>query len=158
LTSWRIKLFPYLFPAAYEAEYLSENGFTNIHLLDVSLHLIEKIRPKFQDSKSIHIHYQNFFEHEAEYDLILEQTFFCAIHPSLRINYVKKMHKLLQPKGKLVGVLFDRYFASNPPFGGSQAEYESIFKDHFDFHTLEKCYNSTPPRAGNELFINFLRK
>lgn len=42
--------------------------------------------------------------------VLMEQTFFCAINPSLRKDYVAKMHELLAPNGKLVGVLFDKEF------------------------------------------------
>jgi SAM-dependent methyltransferase len=142
---------------AYEAEYLIRNGFTNITLLDVSLLLVDKLRSKFENTTGIKIILQNFFEYSGSFDLIFEQTFFCALHPSLRQEYVKKAHELLNPGGRLVGVLFDRFFAENPPFGGSAAEYEALFKPSFSFHTFEKCYNSIKPREGTELFINLIK-
>ena len=89
----------------------------------------------------------------GKYDLIVEQTFFCAIDPSLRTVYAEKMAKLLNPKGKLVGLLFDCNFDGGPPFGGSKTEYITYFEPYFKFNFLEKCYNSISPRAGNELFI-----
>lgn len=85
-------------------------GFTDIHLLDISLLPINKFlenNPSFPVHQTIH---QNFFEHQGSYDLILEQTFFCSIDPELRLEYVKKMQSLLKPEGRLVGVLFDRIF------------------------------------------------
>ena len=42
--------------------------------------------------------------------LILEQTFFCAITPSLRLNYVMKVYRLVTDGGSLVGLLFNRTF------------------------------------------------
>jgi methyl halide transferase len=61
-----------------------------------------------------HLLQADFFElntgkgkHLPEFDLIVEQTFFCAIDPSLRKNYFKKVHQLLKPGGKLVGLLFN---------------------------------------------------
>ena len=65
------------------------------------------------------------------------------------------MNELLAENGKLVGVLFNREFGNNtPPFGGDKTEYQTYFNDYFDFKVMENCYNSIPPRAGNELFIN----
>jgi hypothetical protein len=100
-----------------------------------------------------------FFQHEGQYDLILEQTFFCAINPALRKDYVAKMKTLLMPEGKLVGVLFDKEFdKEGPPFGGCKCEYEPLFKNDFHFKTFEACYNSAKPREGSELFMIAVRK
>lgn len=129
-------------------------GFQNIHLLDISSLPIKdflEMNPSFPPAQT---HYQDFFEHQGSYDLILEQTFFCALDPVLRPIYAKKMHELLKPGGKLVGVLFDRIFGSNgPPFGGSAKEYRTYFEPYFELEKFEPCYNSIPPRMGFEIFI-----
>lgn len=86
--------------------------------------------------------------------MILEQTFFCAISPELRSNYVDKIFELLKQNGTLAGVLFQFPLTTQgPPFGGSKTEYEKLFKNKFKIKTLEECYNSIKPRKGNELFI-----
>lgn len=140
---------------SYEAAYLLEQGFTNITLIDISPLLTEELSKKFADQsgKQLTIITGDFFELQAQYDLIIEQTFFCALQPSQRGDYVKKMHELLKPGGKLVGVLFDRAFEGGPPFGGSKAEYEPLFGSTFSLRTMEPCYNSIKPRAGTELFF-----
>jgi len=143
---------------SYEAEYLINKGFTDITLIDISPTLIDDLQEKFQNNSNLKIILGDFFEHQGEYDLIIEQTFFCALPPKMRENYVSKMHQLLSKKGKLVGLLFNKTFESGPPFGGSQAEYEQLFKEHFDFKTMEICYNSIAPRAKSELFIEFQKK
>lgn len=143
---------------AYEVAAAWTLGFTNIHLLDISqlpINIFLEKNPLFPVSQVFH---QDFFEHQGTYDLILEQTFFCAIDPELRSAYVKKMHSLLKPKGKLVGVLFDRKFSiDGPPFGGTLSEYQALFKHYFDLEIFEPCYNSIHQRWGSELFIK-LRK
>lgn len=69
------------------------------------------------------------------------------------------MAKLLKPKGKLVGVLFDREFdTSHPPFGSNKQEYEQRFETHFDIDIMQPCYNSHPARQGSELFIKLQAK
>jgi methyl halide transferase len=141
---------------AHEAEYLLKQGFTNITLIDISATLVNLLQEKLQNSIEkgyIRVIHQDFFEHSGIYDLIIEQTFFCAIDPSLRTIYAEKMSVLLKPKGKLVGLLFDCNFEGGPPFGGSKAEYIPYFEPYFAFKIFEKCDNSIPPRAGNELFI-----
>lgn len=140
---------------AYEAEYLLEQGFTNITLIDIAEVVVEKIKEKFENNPHIKVLHQDFFELDNQFDLILEQTFFCALNPKLRQQYSIKMNQLLAENGKLVGVLFNREFGNDtPPFGGEKAEYQTYFNDYFDFKVMDICYNSIPPRAGNELFIN----
>jgi methyl halide transferase len=141
--------------SAYEAQYLLDLGFCDITLVDISVTLVSQLREKLINTPVKVVH-QDFFELAGKYDLIVEQTLFCALSPSLRAKYVETMHRLLTPKGKLVGLLFNRTFeAQGPPFGGSTNEYTSLFEKHFLFHTIDYCTNSVEPRSGTELFINF---
>lgn len=133
-----------------ELIYLEKIGFTNITGIDVSDTVIQDLKLKLNHTKLIKT---DFFSHEAKYDLIIEQTFFCALDPSLRTAYVKKMHQLLKDDGKLVGLLFNREFESGPPFGGSIEEYKVLFEKDFKINVLEESKNSYPGRI--EVFINF---
>lgn len=143
---------------AYEAEYLYALGFQNITLVDISHTLVAALIEKFKDT-TINVVYQDIFEHNGQYDLIVEQTLFCAIDPSLRKKYVAKMHELLSKNGKLVGLLFDKEFENpGPPFGGCKCQYEPLFSPYFTFNTFEACINSIQQRQGEELFINFSKK
>lgn len=100
----------------------------------------------------------DFFNHIGSYDLILEQTFFCAIDPALRENYTIKMHSLLKQNGKLVGLLFNKHFDINPPFGGDIKSYKQLFENLFRIEIMEPCYNSIIPRNGTELFFKLIKK
>ncbi len=144
---------------AYEAEYLVQHGFTDITLIDIASKAVENIQNKFQDLPQVKVICGDFFEQTGKYDIIIEQTFFCAIHPGLREQYVEKAYNLLNPGGIITGVLFDKDFGNpHPPFGGSQEEYQQIFSGKFDILKLERCSNSIPPRAGTEVFIHFRKK
>ncbi len=140
---------------AYEAEYLLQMGFKNITLVDISPVLVNKLKKQFSDflNKEINIICGNFFTLTQTFDLIVEQTFFCAIDPSLRTDYANKMHELLNANGKLTGVFFNRTFDAGPPFSGSKTEYNLLFKNKFQIITMEDCYNSINPRKGSELFV-----
>ena len=143
----------------YEASYLLEQGFTNVTVIDIAPVLVANLQQKFADNRNINIILGDFFEHQGQYDLVLEQTFFCALDPSLRKNYVTKMHELLAVNGKLAGVMFSTDFdEQGPPFGGSKAAYEQLFAKWFDIKTMEPCFNSISRRAGNELFVIFVKK
>jgi SAM-dependent methyltransferase len=143
---------------SHEAEYLVSQGFTDITLIDIAPTLVQKLQKKFKDYPNIKIVLGDFFEHQGHYDLVIEQTFFCALPPIMRQKYVVEIHKILKDKGLLVGLLFNKTFESGPPFGGSQAEYKKLFKDYFDFKIMETCHNSIAPRANTELFIEFQKK
>lgn len=143
---------------AWEAEYLADHEFTDITLLDISSEAVRRLKNKFSGRPEIQVIHQDFFRHTGQYDLLIEQTFFCAISPVLRENYVRQAASLLRERGEIIGVLFDTEFGRpGPPFGGHSAEYEEIFASHFDIRIMESCYNSIPPRAGSEVFIRLIK-
>lgn len=141
--------------SAYEAEYLAINGFSNVTVIDISPTLTATLAEKFKShGLSIQVINQDFFELDGTYDLILEQTFFCAIPRSMREQYVEKCHALLSTNGKIAGVLFGVEFDKpGPPHGGNPETYKQQFSPYFKLNTFSPCYNSHPKRAGNELFV-----
>ena len=144
---------------AYEAEYLHHRGFNNVTVIDIAPLAIEGFKKRVPDFPTDHLILGDFFEHEGSYDLILEQTFFCALDPTLRAAYAKKMHELLAPKGKLAGVMFCFELTElGPPFGGSAEEYEGYFCDLYETRCMEPCTNSIKPRQGRELWVELIKK
>jgi SAM-dependent methyltransferase len=145
---------------AYEAEYLHQMGFSHVFVIDLTKAALQNLRQRCPSFPESHCIQGDFFEHKPEqkYDIIVEQTFFCALEPHLRNAYVEQMLKLLSPKGILVGVLFAdvRLEQSEPPFGAEKVFYERLFAPHFRFIHFEKCKNSIPQRQGSELFIEFM--
>ena len=144
---------------SYEAEYLHNLGFKNVYVVDISataLANFQKRAPSFPNQCLINI---DFFELNDSFDLIIEQTFFCAINPDLRPKYASKMSELLLTNGKLVGLFFNiPLFENNPPFGGTKKEYIPYFKPYFKLDIIEDSYNSILERRANELFIKFIKK
>lgn len=139
---------------AHEVEYLFSSGFHNVHLLDWAESAVQNFLKKVPDFPKENVYQIDFFDHETEYDLIVEQTFFCALRPEMRPKYVKKMSELLQDGGKLAGLLFDFPLTEKgPPFGGCSEEYLKHFEPYFEINTLERSYNSEMERHGKELFI-----
>ena len=137
----------------YEAEYIIQQGFTNVTVIDIAPTLVENLKKKFANNNNITVVLGDFFDHQGNYDFIIEQTFFCALPPTMRQKYVWKMHQLLKDDGKLIGLLFNREFEVSPPFGGSLAVYEQLFYEAFIFNTISLAVNSIPSRANTELFF-----
>lgn len=139
----------------HEAAYLFQTGFTNVFILDISLTPLNNFHAQWPAFPEDHLIHGNFFEHTGQYDLIVEQTFFCALDPMLRPDYAKKMYQLLTDQGTLAGLLFDDPLmpSGGPPFGGTGDEYFHYFQPYFTFRTFEKSFNSIPARSGRELFM-----
>lgn len=146
---------------AYEAGYLFENGFTNVYVVDFAEKPLKNFAERYPNFPKEQLICQDFFQLEKQFsgkiDLAIEQTFFCALEPQKRPNYVEQMHKLLTKNGQLVGLLFNKNFPVNPPFGGNVNEYRPLFAQYFTIEKLEPCYNSIPPRQGSELFMQMIK-
>lgn len=138
----------------FELNHLLNLGFTDIDVCDIAPHAIEGLRKRIGTDKGVNYITGDFFDLDGQYDLIIEQTFFCAINPTLRERYVNKMYNLLKNNGKLVGLLFASYFTTDgPPFGGSKSMYKELFQQKLHITIMEMCYNSVKPRQDNELFF-----
>jgi methyl halide transferase len=143
---------------AWEAEYLWRQGFRNVFVIDLAPLAVEQFKKRLPDFPEANIFCADFFAHDGQYDLILEQTFFCALNPSLRVAYAAQMARLLVRGGRLVGLLFTDFLnVDKPPFGGTVEEYETYFKNLFTFHAWARADNSIASRAGREWFMH-LRK
>ena len=142
---------------AYEGAELYNNDFTNITLLDISEKAISSAQEKHKNLPESVFKQGDFFALEDHYELIIEQTFFCALDPSLREKYVEKIYELLVPNGMVIGVLFNKEFEGGPPFGGTAEEYVKLFEKKFEVVRMDKCYDSIPQRQGTEVFF-VLRK
>jgi methyl halide transferase len=144
---------------SYEAEYLWNRGFKNLYVVDIASQPLKNLKERVKDFPNTQLLNIDFFELDNSFDLIIEQTFFCALNPTLRFSYSQQMHKLLKPQGKLIGLLFDfELTSSGPPFGGSTAEYRALFKTKFKIKKLERSINSIKERQGKELFFIFEKK
>ena len=138
---------------SYEAEYLFVNNFKNIFVLDyatTALKNFKKRLPKFPQNQILEM---NFFDSCGKFDLIVEQTFFCALDINKRRDYINKVSELLTDKGKLVGLFFDDNFNNeSPPYGANKNQYIELLSSKFNIIIFEKCFNSIHSRMNNEFF------
>lgn len=151
--------------SGHEAVYFYRHGFYNITVCDWAEKAIEKLKQQLPDLKESQLVVGDFFDLKGTFDLIIEQTFFCAIDPSLRPKYAQKCFELLDSveernsdnigKGSIYGVLFNQNFPfPGPPFGGTSEEYRLYFEPYFDIVTMDECKNSIKPRVGTELWVH----
>jgi len=145
----------------HEVIYAFNKGFNNIYYLDYAEDAIRSFKKRCPNFPEDHILIGDFFDLKLTdyFDIIIEQTFFCAQHPSQRENYVNKTHKLLKPNGKLIGLLFETEFdKKGPPFGGGKNEYLNLFDKKFKPLKLSNTNLSIPQRKDAEIWIEFLKK
>lgn len=143
---------------AHEAVWLWQEGFKKIWVADMAPEPLNELQRQLPDFPKDQLLLKDFFDLNMQFDLIIEQTFFCALRPDRRSDYVAKMRELLMPEGMLLGVLFNFPLTEQgPPFGGSIDEYQDLFSHGFKIKTLETCYNSIKPRQGNELFVQLVK-
>lgn len=144
---------------AWEGQYLHDLGFKNVYLMDLAPTALSKFKARVPNFPKKNLLLGDFFALEDQFDIIIEQTFFCALHPSQRAAYAENSASLLYPNGLIVGLLFENDFGkSTPPFGGHRSEYLNYFKPYFHIQHCEIADNSIKPRAGKELFIEFKKR
>jgi methyl halide transferase len=145
---------------AWDGEALHHAGFTEVYLSDwapsAKAAFLRRV-PSFPEN---HFFTEDFFEwamspvHAKKFDLVLECTFYCAIPPTLRPQYVHAMQHLIKPGGKLMGLLFTFPLTEvGPPYGGSMEEYTTRFSHPFKLETFASSPLSIAPRADKEVFF-----
>ena len=142
--------------SGHEVVYFYQQGFHNITVCDWADEAIVKLKIKLPELADNQMIVGDFFDLKGTFDFIIEQTFFCAIDPSLRPKYAKKCFELLDTEGSICGVLFNQNFKfQGPPYGGTAAEYRSYFEPYFDILYMDACKNSIKRRENTELWIRF---
>lgn len=144
---------------AYEAEYLFHSGFDNIYICDIADAPLKNFKERCPDFPEEQLLLTDFFGISKNFDIVLEQTFFCALPVNRRTDYAEKMNEIIVPGGILAGLLFIFPLTTDgPPFGGSKTEYLTYFSPYFKIEKMELCYNSIKPREGNELFFKLINE
>ena len=146
----------------HEVIYFAERGFrvTGIDFSPGAVKLLqESLDQKKLEARVLH---QDFFKLEAEhdgfYDALMEQTFFCAIHPDQRPEYVETASRVLKPGGLLFGLFYETGEEGGPPFNTSDADIRNHFSETFDIVRLEKCSFSNERRRDKEWLAVMYRK
>lgn len=134
---------------------LWDEGYRHVYVCDWSEKALEYAKSQNVEIPEDRFILGDFFKLEDDFDLILEQTFFCAISPRLRSEYAQTVARLLQNnKGELAGVFFHRDFEHDgPPFGGFEEDYLKVFSPHLNLVRSGMNEKAINPRMGSELFM-----
>ena len=145
----------------HEVVFLAENGF-DVTAIDFSsgavTYLKNALKKRNLEGRILH---QDFFSldesHEGVYDLVLEQTFFCAISPKQRRDYVLNVSRILKPGGILVGLFYHTDEQGEPPYNTTREDIEMHFSKKFEIQELDKTSLSAEQRKDKE-WLGILKK
>ena len=138
----------------HEVIYFAERGF-KVTGVDFSPGAIKLLRESLSRRKlDAQVMHRDFFQlgaaHDQTYDAMLEQTFFCAIHPDQRSSYVETASRILKPGGLLFGLFYETGEEGGPPFNTTEADIRNFFSGLFNINRLEKCSFSSEKRQDKE--------
>jgi cyclopropane fatty-acyl-phospholipid synthase-like methyltransferase len=91
------------------------------------------------------------------FDWLFEHTFFCAIDPKRRDDYVRATLRWLKPDGQLLAVHYLIPDKEGPPFGTTREEIIERFSPCFEL-LKDWMPNSYPNRTGRERMFWWRRK
>lgn len=145
----------------HEVIFFAERGFqvTGVDYTSGAVALLRRsLKNKKLDARVLR---RNFFDlddsHNHAYDNLLEQTFFCAIHPDERTAYVDTVCRILKPGGMLAGLFYETGEEGGPPFNTTEDHIRDHFSELFAIERLEKCSFSDEKREGKE-WLALMRK
>ena len=143
----------------HDALYLAHKGH-DVYAIDFSTIAINRLRAKAENEKlKINILHKDYFKLSNYYnffDIFIEYTFFCAILPNKRHDYIRESYKLLNSNGVLVGILLpiDKLIAEGgPPFGVDIVDTMKLFSKYYHILKCSKSRYSIKPRYEKERFI-----
>ena len=146
----------------YDAIEFAKKGF-EVTAVDFASSAILSLKKMAEDENvSLQIIERDIFtlmpDHENSFDYVIEQTCFCAIHPSRRKEYEVIVKGILKLGGHLVGLWFplDKDIKEDgPPYGTTIDEVKSIFRNRWEITKEEFSEHSIKPRMGREKLIIF---
>ena len=146
----------------YDAVMFSKKGF-NVTAVDFAPSAINALNQlAAEELVNINTLQKDIFSLTPDYlgsfNYIIEQTCFCAIHPTRREEYQTLVRSLLIPGGELIGLWFPldkKLDKGGPPYGTNVDEVKSIFDIGWKIKKEEFPEQSIKPRKGREKLIIF---
>ncbi|MEO5667702.1 MAG: methyltransferase domain-containing protein [Bdellovibrionota bacterium] len=148
----------------HEAAFLATSiPASQITALDIAPEALEAARARYGDLKNLVFENHDVFEFlktqsDASWDLIFEHTFFCAIDPLKREEYVREVGRVLKPGGLWLGIFFLLEHPGGPPFAVTQWELREFTKKTFDIHAWKRIAENPSGRTYKELWAEFSRR
>lgn len=96
---------------------------------------------------------------DGAYDVVLEQTCLCALHPSRHADYEALAHRVLRPGGQLLGVFMQVPGGGGPPYDNPPALVFGLFPpERWEREGPWPVKPRNPARPGPEYLARFARR
>ena len=146
----------------HEVIFLAENGF-DVTAVDYSIGAVNHLNSVILERKlNIKVLNLDFFEldstHDRLYDLLIEQTFFCAISPSQRPLYAETVARILKKGGMIAGLFYHTEKEGGPPFNTTRQDIIKYFSGSFEIRELTQAKNSAEKRKDKEWLAILIKK
>jgi len=146
----------------HEVIFLAENGF-DVTAVDYSSGAVNHLNSVIQERKlNSRVLHMDFFEldstHDGLYDLLIEQTFFCAISPNQRPIYVDTVARALKKGGMIAGLFYHTGQEGGPPFNTTREDIIKHFSSLFEIQELDQAKNSAEQRKDKEWLAILIKK
>ena len=146
----------------YDAVMFAKNNF-KVTAVDFAPSAVKSLKSLAKINKvTINVLEKNIFsianQYNNSFDYVIEQTCFCAIHPSKRKEYEKLVYRMLKTNGKLIGLWFPLDKDINdggPPYGTTVEEVKSLFRKRWVLESEEFPKESIKARKSREKLIIF---
>ena len=146
----------------YDAVMFAKNNF-KVTAVDFAPSAVKSLKSLAKKNKvTINVLEKDIFSLATQYnnsfDYVIEQTCFCAIHPSKRKEYEKLVYRMLKTNGKLIGLWFPLDKDINeggPPYGSTVEAAISLFIDGWMLESEEFPKESIKSRRAREKLIIF---
>ena len=152
---------PVLIPGcgnAWEALLLARQGW-QVRAIDFAPGAIAAARGQMGAHADV-VEQADFFAYEPPFTpgWIYERAFLCALPENRRLDYARRMARLLPAGGLLAGFFFLGATPKGPPFGIDRPELEALLSPDFELIEDEAVADSIPVFAGRERWLTWRRR
>lgn len=144
---------------AYEALWLARQG-NPVRAIDFSPAAVAAARAQLGAEHAQLVEQADFFSYEPPFApaWIYERAFLCALPPTRRADYARRMAELLAGGALLAGFFFIARTPGGPPFGIERAELDGLLGSAFELIEDEPVSDSIPVFAGRERWLTWRRR
>jgi SAM-dependent methyltransferase len=140
--------------SGYEIRAFADAGF-DVTAMDLAPAAVERARKLGGPVLAKHIFAGDFFHYDfgtAQFDIIYERTFLCAIMPDRREAYRDRIASLLRYRGSLLGYFYYQIpvVENGPPFGFAWGTADELFSRYFLLVKDQPVEDSLPVFSGRE--------
>jgi len=141
----------------HDAAFFAQEGGHLVTAVDFSPEAIQRSKSLYGHLDNLSFIQQDVFNlppsMDHSFDVVVEHTCYCAIHPEKRSLLASVWSRMLAPRGFLMGVFFTMDKRTGPPFGSTEWEIRERLRKKFRFLYWNRWGKSIESRQNLETFV-----